>query len=146
MLQSLVLDYGEIVGLLNMAKIEKFEDLHCWQAARELVKLIYQVCEEGKLLKDFDTKSQLKRAALSSMNNVAEGFGRSSDKEFIRFLEIAQSSAMEVRSITYVLSDLKYLDDNQINSIRENAEKTKSLTLGLIRYLRSKNNINTLIL
>src|SRR5882672_4002676 len=121
-----------------MAKIEKFEDLKCWQAARELVKLVYQACEESKLAKDFETKGQIKRAALSSMNNIAEGFGRGSNKEFIRFLDIAQSSAMEVKSITYALADLNYLSEEKILSIRDKTEETKSLTLGLIRYLRTK--------
>lgn len=121
-----------------MAKIEKFEDLKCWQAARELVKMVYVACEEGKFIKDFDTKSQMRRAALSTMNNIAEGFGRGSDKEFIRFLEIAQSSAMEVKSITYVLIDLNYLPEEKIIEISKKAEETKSITLGLIRYLRNK--------
>ncbi len=121
-----------------MAKIEKFEDLKCWQAARELVKMVYVACEEGKFVKDFDTKSQIRRAALSTMNNIAEGFGRGSDKEFIRFLEIAQSSAMEVKSITYVLIDLNYLAEDKIREISKKAEETKSITLGLIRYLRNK--------
>jgi four helix bundle protein len=121
-----------------VAKIEKFEDLKCWQAARELVKMVYVACEEGKFIKDFDTKSQMRRAALSTMNNIAEGFGRGSDKEFIRFLEIAQSSAMEVKSITYVLIDLNYLPEEKIMEISKKAEETKSITLGLIRYLRNK--------
>jgi four helix bundle protein len=121
-----------------VAKIEKFEDLKCWQAARELVKMVYVGCEEGKFVKDFDTKSQMRRAALSTMNNIAEGFGRGSDKEFIRFLEIAQSSAMEVKSITYVLIDLNYLPEDKITEISKKAEETKSITLGLIRYLRNK--------
>ena len=121
-----------------MAKIEKFEDLKCWQAARELVKMVYVGCEEGKFVRDFDTKSQMRRAALSTMNNIAEGFGRGSDKEFIRFLEIAQSSAMEVKSITYVLIDLNYLPEEKIMEISKKAEETKSITLGLIRYLRKK--------
>lgn len=121
-----------------MAKIEKFEDLKCWQAARQLVKMVYVGCEEGKFVRDFDTKSQMRRAALSTMNNIAEGFGRGSDKEFIRFLEIAQSSAMEVKSITYVLIDLNYLPEDKIIEISKKAEETKSITLGLIRYLRNK--------
>ncbi len=121
-----------------MAKIEKFEDLKCWQAARELVKMVYVGCEEGKFVRDFDTKSQMRRAALSTMNNIAEGFGRGSDKEFIRFLEIAQSSAMEVKSITYGLIDLNYLPEDKIIEISKKAEETKSITLGLIRYLRNK--------
>lgn len=121
-----------------VAKIEKFEDLKCCQAARELVKMVYVACEEGKFIKDFDTKSQMRRAALSTMNNTAEGFGRGSDKEFIRFLEIAQSSALEVKSITYVLIDLNYLPEEKIMEISKKAEETKSITLGLIRYLRNK--------
>ena len=121
-----------------MAKVERFEDLKCWQAARELVKIVYSASESGRLAKDFDTKSQIRRAALSTMNNIAEGFGRDSDKEFIRFLEIAQSSAMEVKSITYVLLDLNYLQEDRIKEISMKAEETKSITLGLIRYLRNK--------
>jgi four helix bundle protein len=121
-----------------MAKIEKFEDLKCWQAARELVKMIYSECEIGRLSKDFNTQSQIRRAALSTMNNIAEGFGRGSNKEFIRFLEIAQSSAMEVKSMTYVLKDLNYLSEDRIAEIGKKAEETKSITLGLIRYLRNK--------
>jgi four helix bundle protein len=121
-----------------LAKIERFEDLHCWQAARELVKLVYESCELGKLARDFETRSQLKRAALSSMNNIAEGFGRGSSKDFIRFLDMAQSSAMEVKSMTYTLMDLAYLEEEKMTTIRLKAEETKSLTLGLIRYLRTK--------
>lgn len=82
-----------------MGKVIRFEDLKCWQASRELVKQIYIISETLKLLNDFDTKSQIKRAALSSMNNIAEGFGKFSNQEFIRYLDIAQSSALEVKSM-----------------------------------------------
>jgi four helix bundle protein len=123
-----------------MSKVERFEDLKCWQAARQLVKLVYTLCEEGRLAKDFETRGQIKRAALSSMNNIAEGFGRKSDKEFVRFLEISQSSAMEVRSITYVLEDLNYISLDQIELLRSKSEETKSLSLGLIRYIKSKDS------
>jgi len=77
------------------------------------------------------------------MNNITEGFGRKSDKEFIRFLEIAQSSAMEVRSITYVLEDLNYIPLDQIELLRSKSEETKSLALGLIRHLKSKDSPKT---
>ena len=123
-----------------MSKVERFEDLKCWQAARQLVKLVYTLCEEGRLAKGFETRGQIKRAALSSMNNIAEGFGRKSDKEFVRFLEISQSSAMEVRSITYVLEDLNYISLDQIELLRSKSEETKSLSLGLIRYIKSKDS------
>ena len=100
--------------------------------------MVYEACEEGKLSKDFETRAQIKRAALSTMNNIAEGFGRKGNKEFIRFLDISQSSAIEVKSITYVLSDMKYLPEEKIVAIQMKAEETKSITLGLIRYLRTK--------
>lgn len=68
-----------------MAKVNKFEDLRCWQEARKLVKEIYLVAEEGKLAKDFDTKSQIKRASLSCMNNIAEGFENSAIRNLFDF-------------------------------------------------------------
>lgn len=123
-----------------MPKIERFEDLDCWKAARQLVKLVYIACEQGKLSKDFETKGQIKRAALSTMNNIAEGFGRKSNKEFVRFLDFSQASAMEVKSITYALEDCDYLDADRISEIRNKAEEVKSLDLGLIRYLQRKLN------
>jgi four helix bundle protein len=88
-----------------MAKVERFEDLRCWQEARILVKEIYLLTERGKLAKDFDTRSQLRRAALSMMNNIAEGFGKYSNNEFIRYLDIANNSASEVKvSFMYLLT------------------------------------------
>jgi four helix bundle protein len=124
--------------LCFMNKIQKFEDLKCWQAARKLVKEVYLMSEEGKLKYDYDTRSQIKRAALSSMNNIAEGFGRYSPKDFIRFLDTSQSSVQEVSSILYVLEDLEYVTEDRLNVARQLADETKALTLGLIRYLRKK--------
>lgn len=121
-----------------MSKVTRFEDLKCWQASRELVKQIYLVCENGKFVKDYDTKSQLRRAALSSMNNIAEGFGKFSNKEFIRYLDTAQSSALEVKSILYVLLDMNYLMEEQIDELHLLVDKTRSLTLALIKYLRRR--------
>ena len=115
--------------------IKKFEELRCWQEARNLVKEIYLISEFGKLSRDFDTKSQLKRAALSTMNNIAEGFGKFSSKEFIRYLDTANNSASEVKSILYVLSDLDYLDEERVRQIQGKADEVKALYLALIRYL-----------
>lgn len=118
-----------------MSKVEKFEDLRCWQQARVLVKEIYLVAEQGKLSKDYDTKSQLKRAALSTMNNIAEGFGKYSSKEFIRYLDTASNSAAEVKSILYVLLDLNYLDGHKIQELQNKTDEIKAMTLALIRYM-----------
>ena len=119
-----------------MSKINRFEDLKCWQVSRQLVNEVYRVAEVGTLSKDYDTKSQIKRAALSTMNNIAEGFGKFSNKEFIRYLDTAQSSACEVKSILYVLLDMNYLNE-QKNNLQQLTDDVRSLTLGLIKYLRT---------
>jgi len=119
-----------------MGAVKNFEELDCWKEARLLVKIVFKVCEDGKLSKDFGTSDQLRRAALSVMNNIAEGHGRHSTKEFIRFLDFAQSSALEVKSITYVLSDHDYLSNEQVSAIRTRAEHTKNLIRGLMAYLQ----------
>ena len=81
---------------------------------------------------------QLKSASVSVMNNIAEGFGRFSDKEFIRFLDISQSSAQEVLSMTYVLIDLDYINNEEFNELQSKITNTRNLILGLIKYLRGK--------
>lgn len=122
-----------------MALVERFEDLECWQAARELVNVSYRACEAGKLSKDFETRAQFKRAALSTMNNIAEGFGRRfSTKEFIRFLGISEASLLEVKSMTYVFEDIEYATGEQIKMIRDRTDKALYKTLALIKYLRSR--------
>lgn len=121
-----------------MSKINRFEDLRCWQNSRKLVHMIYGIAESGKLMRDYNTKSQIKRAALSCMSNIAEGFGKFSNKEFIRYLDIAQSSALEVKSILYVLMDMNYLMVEKINELHQLIDETRGLTLALIKYLRTK--------
>ncbi len=121
-----------------MAKIDRFEDLSCRKVSNELVKLSYQSTSSGAASKDFDFRSQIRRAAFSTMNNIAEGFGRYSKKEFIRFLEIAVSSCNEVRSMCYGALDLGYFEPSRTNGIQSKAEEVKSLCLGLIRYLSKK--------
>ena len=75
---------------------------------------------------------------MSAMNNIAEGFGRYTPKEFIRFLEISHSSAFEVRSMSYILLDRKYINEEQFKQLTEKTNKHISLTIGLIRYLNTK--------
>jgi four helix bundle protein len=124
--------------VLRLAKVERFEDLICWQEARNLVKLVYKASNEGLMAVDFDMRSQVRRAAISTMNNIAEGFGRYSKKEFIRFLEISSSSASEVKSVAYAALDLNYWNQETATGIQSKAESVKSLDLGLIKYLSGK--------
>jgi four helix bundle protein len=121
-----------------MAKVERFEDLRCWQAARILVKLIYEISNDGLMSKDFAFKDQIRRASISTMNNIAEGFGRKSNKEFIRYLEISFTSANEVKSLLYAANDLGYLSSEIVTELQTKTEGVKSQNLALIKYLRSK--------
>lgn len=119
-----------------MSMIEKFEDLKCWQESRVLVKMIYKTTANADL--DLDSRRQMRRAALSTMNNIAEGFGRFSNKEFIRFLEISQSSGREVKSMLYVFLDVNYINKTEFTRLNNQVEKYLALTVGLIKYLQSK--------
>jgi four helix bundle protein len=125
-----------------MAIARSFEELECWQEARELVKLVFAASDTGKLSRDFGTANQMKRAAISVMNNIAEGHARKGGKEFMRFLEIAQSSALEVKSMTYILDDLDYLPRAVIEAIREKAEKVKKMIRGLVRFLEERERLS----
>lgn len=123
-----------------MDPIKRFEDLECWKAARLLVKAVYECSQTGELSKDWDTKSQIKRAALSVMNNIAEGFGRFGEKDSLRFYDIAKASAYEVKSMLYVLEDVGYLPNDQLSQLRKLTDSTLNLTLGWIRYLTRSHN------
>ncbi len=118
-----------------MAKVERFEDLHCWQGARILNKRVFEICEQGRIVKDFDSKSQIKRASVSIMNNIAEGFARYHRKDFRRFLDIAQSSASEVKSMLYVMEDMNYATQEELLELHTLTDKTRSQILALIKYL-----------
>jgi four helix bundle protein len=95
-------------------KIEKFEDIISWQKAKELTKEIYKVFEN---IKDFNFKTQIYRASISIMNNIAEGFERQTNKEFKQFLFVAKGSAGEVRSMLHLALELKYISKEQFNKL-----------------------------
>lgn len=125
-----------------MQTITKFEDLECWKAARKLVKFVYQMSDSGKIAHEWELKTQLRRAALSIMNNLAEGFGRYGDKDSLRFYDTAKASAYEVKSMLYVLEDLEFLSPTQLSQLREQLNHTLSLTMGWIRYHAQKSPPN----
>jgi four helix bundle protein len=92
---------------------DRFEDLDAWTVARELTNLVYAYGRETSMGKDCGFKDQIQRAAVSIMNNVAEGFERGSNKDFVKFLFIARGSAGEVRSMLYLALDRKYITEEQ---------------------------------
>jgi four helix bundle protein len=124
-------------------KLTRFEDLECWQESRKLVNLVYAATKDGPFRKDLRLSGQIQAAATSSMANIAEGFIRRSDKEFIQFLFVAMSSAAEVQSHLYVALDQGYINDDHFRVIYDQAEKTAMIISGLIRYLRTRQTKQT---
>lgn len=92
-----------------MATIQKFEDLICWQKARELANFIFDITDKP-IFKDFDLKRQIRRAAISPMSNIAEGFDRGTKNEFVDALFIGKGEVGEVRSQLYITYDRNYID------------------------------------
>ena len=119
-------------------KFTRFEDIQAWQEARQLVSMVYAATNRSKdLSADLRFSSQLSSAAVSVMSNIAEGFARETDKEFIRGLWISKGSAAEVQSLTYAAHDLGYLTEREREQIYSQAEKISRMLSGLITYLRS---------
>lgn len=106
-----------------MSKIEKLEDLIAWQKSRILVKIIYEITRQPGFIKDFSLASQIQRAAVSIMSNLAEGFERGSPAEFHRFLFMAKGSCAEVRSLLYVAYDIGYLQKQEFERVFSQADE-----------------------
>ena len=119
-----------------MASIRTFADLDAWRTARELTKLVYLATRSSAFSKDFGLRDQVRRACVSIMANVAEGFGRSGSGEFIQFLAIAKGSACEVASHVYVALDQDYISRPEFERLNELAERTVNLIGGLMKYLQ----------
>lgn len=119
-----------------MSSFKRFEDILAWKKARNLVKEIYLTCSTGDFYRDFDLKDQIRRAAVSAMTNVAEGFGRKTNRDFARFLDVARGSTLEVQSLLYVASDLNYIDSEEFRRLYGLATETLALIAGLTSYLR----------
>lgn len=117
--------------------IQSFEDIQAWQAARELTRMVYAACREGRFARDVRLVSQIQSAAVSAMSNIAEGFDGASDPDFSRFLVYARRSATEVQSQLYVALDAGYLDQAVFKRLYDKATDVKKLINGFLRYLRS---------
>jgi four helix bundle protein len=119
-----------------MEKVTRFEALWNWQQARLLVRQIYGDCSIGKASRDFGFRAQIQRAGVSIMNNVAEGFERSTDPDFARFLDVAKGSCGEVRSLYYVAEDLGYVDSAMAEERRSTARRLAAGIKSLADFLR----------
>jgi len=119
-----------------MATYESFEELQAWQKARELVNEIYSVSKHGVFARDLSLRDQIRRAGVSIISNIAEGFERGGTAEFVQFLSFPKGSAGEVRSQLYVAKDQGYLTSEDFDRLMELASEISHLIGGLMIYLR----------
>ncbi len=119
-----------------MSTIQRFEDLEAWKISREVTKDIYKLSASGLFSRDFGLRDQIRRASVSIMSNIAEGFERDGDKEFVQFLAIAKGSAGEVRSQLYVALDQEYVSEIEFNSVYQKLTENSRVISGLMKYLQ----------
>ena len=118
-----------------MATLNRFEDIKAWQKARDVDKKIFQFSLRSDFSKDYDLKSQIRRASGSVMDNIAEGFGRGGNREFIQFLGISKGSANEVKSQLYRVLDRNYITDEEFQMTYDQVSEVIRMTDSLIGYL-----------
>lgn len=118
-----------------MARFERFEDIEAWKSGREITRSVYAATKEGEFAKDYALRDQIRRAVISITSNIAEGFERNGDKEFIQFLYIAKGSCGEVRSQLYVALDQGYIPEEMFNALKDKTEAIGRMIQGLINYL-----------
>jgi len=123
-----------------MTGIQRFEDLIAWQKARELTTKIYEASRHGQFSRDFELAGQVRRAAVSVMSNIAEGFEREGQREFRQFLSIAKGSCAELRSQLYVALDCEYLSEGDFTNLLKKAEEVGRIIGGLRRSIRRNQN------
>ena len=120
-----------------MPTITSFEEIEAWRTARELTKIIYMLSDEGRFSRDFGLKDQIRRAAVSVMSNISEGFESQTQMQFVHYLGFAKASAGEVRSQLYVSQDLGYITEEQFIGVFEMAEKASRQIARFISYLEA---------
>jgi len=120
-------------------KINRFEDLEVWKLSRTFVKEIYLITKNSPFSKDFGLRDQIRRASISIMSNISEGFERKGKREFVHFLYLSKGSAGEIRSQLYCAHDLGYIDENVFKTMFEKIELISKSLSGFIKYLTSKN-------
>jgi len=118
-----------------MTKIKNFEELESWKIAYQLGLSVYRLSLKPPIVQDYGLCNQVRRSSVSITSNIAEGFERNGDREFIQFLSIAKGSCGELRSQLYLLKDLEYINNEDFEVLQEMCIKTGKLLSGLMRYL-----------
>jgi four helix bundle protein len=120
-----------------MSSVERFEDLEVWKMAREMAREIYGCSKSGNFSRDFGLRDQIRRAAVSVVSNIAEGFDRGGDREFHQFLALAKGSCGEVRAQLYIALDQEYIIQPQFDSLSDRTFQVGRMLASLMTYLRS---------
>lgn len=124
-----------------MGKFNSFEEITSWQKSRLFNKRIYEITENIGFKRDFDLVRQIRRASISISSNIAEGFERNTDKEFIYFLYVSKASAGEVRSQLYLALDLNYVSQIEFDELYLNVSDISKLISGFIKYLENSQKV-----
>jgi four helix bundle protein len=115
---------------------QKFEDIIAWQKAHLLSNRVYEATRDTQFGRDYGLRDQIRRASVSVMANIAEGFGRRTNKDFANFLVMAHGSAAEVQSHLYVARDQNYITDTIFRELYELAAEVSRMTMSLCQHLR----------
>ena len=118
-----------------MSAFKQYEEIGAWKMGRELVKVVYRLTSKGEFAKDWGLRDQIRRAAVSICSNIAEGFERRGNKEFIKFLWIAKGSAAEVSSQLYHAKDSLYISEDDFNACYNHAKKICAALNNLIKSI-----------
>lgn len=124
-----------------MGKFKSFEEITSWQKSRLFNKRIYEITENINFKRDFDLVRQIRRASISISSNIAEGFERNTDKEFVYFLYVSKASASEVRSQLYLALDLNYISKIEFDELYLNVSDISKLISGFIKYLENSQKV-----
>ena len=120
-----------------MTGINRFEDIETWKSARQLTNLVYSRTNQGEFSRDFGLRDQIRRASVSVMSNIAEGFESRTDTQFINFLGMARASAGEVRAQLYIALDQKYMTEEQFKEVFEICQVCARQIASFIKYLEA---------
>lgn len=121
-----------------MATISKFEDIMAWKKALELSDLIYSYSNQNNFSKDFGLRDQMRRASVSVVSNIAEGFEREGNNQFIYFLLVAKASAGELRAQLYIARNQKYITAEEFEQLNNKVLEVSKTISGFISYLRTQ--------
>jgi four helix bundle protein len=119
-----------------MATIRRFQDIEAWKKARELARAVYACSNKGPFATDYGLRGQIRRAAVSILSNIAEGFERGGNAEFVQFLSVAKGSAGEVEAQLYVALDQRYISKEDFARMQQLVSSTRRLLAGLMSYLK----------